>query len=921
MYTRTPAGGPLAGGTRVEIRGEGLNGYGAVIDKINNELIDTNMAERDEKSVWYYRVWRVWPELGLGPWPGKGVGMSEHSSKSAVLLSLKRNVRCRFGDDGSPLEIDAMPDFRDLCRRQEGCLENATFWCVAPPNSAGGRTLSVAANQMHFVPVLPRGTYTYHARPSVTQLEPPGGPVVGGTLVTLHGSGFDALGAEGNPLCKFDDGTKVDTLRYLSTGTSIVCRTGKNNRAQRKRLTVSLNTQDYEPVAWLRYYERPTVSAIAPTGGPTRPGYQLQVVGSGLDGMLAAMNTADEYGVTGLFKPLCRFGAMIGAVTKVGSDGESLECDVPTNGSAGAYQTAFALNGLDFDVGVDERFDAPHRYLYFHQKLLLVTPGGGPVGGGTVVRVEGEGFDGFDNLAATAKCRFVRDGAACAATSSARCDDGAAALGKVRVILSGNALECEAPDVGVVSDTHIQVSLNGVHFVGADTEDASWLLYQYYHQPRLLGLDPAGGPTAGSGAAGMSQTSWVVTLHGRGFTRLSNRPEVRCAFGPPEGGAPTAAAVVYSATFVTCLLPPHPPADVLMALTLNGQDYVHQRVEEWYDISNKSETGPEHDDLRQRMEAKEWPLPGNLSRLTTAVPPPPDLHLTSNGSTLIRHYSGTYFHFRYYSQTLDTLVPRGGPATRAGAAGNFTVTLYGNGFHGMRDGGDGARCRFGAASVPVLHLSKAGDVALCTAPAVDLGGRASAAIEVSLALNEQHYVSSTPPSTYLFYAQTLASLAPSGGPVGGATVVTVRGLGFDALRDGGAAVRCKFGDLVTRVARIPTLRPTRRPARRGGALRRAAGVGGGRAPSRSRSTPTTTWAPPRCRRLLLRRPARVWRAADGRAPPRRHAGHRARPWLQRPPRRRVDRPVQVWRVARLGARRVHLGRRRGAAVCHDARRL
>ena len=175
---------------------------------------------------------------------------------------------------------------------------------------------------------------------------------------------------------------------------------------------------------------------------------------------------------------------------------------MPTNGSAGAYQTAFALNGLDFDVGVDERFDAPHKYLYFHQKLLLVTPGGGPVGGGTVVRVEGEGFDGFDNLAATAKCRFVRDGAACAATSSAMCDDGAAALGKVRVILSGNALECEAPDVGVVSDTHIQVSLNGVHFVGADAEDASWLLYQYYHQPRLLGLDPAGGPTAGSGAAG-----------------------------------------------------------------------------------------------------------------------------------------------------------------------------------------------------------------------------------------------------------------------------------------------------------------------------------------------------------------------------------------------------------------------------------
>ena len=63
---------------------------------------------------------------------------------------------------------------------------------------------------------------------------------------------------------------------------------------------------------------------------------------------------------------------------------------------------------------------------------------------------------------------------------------------------------CEAPRAGTPLHALIKVALNGVHFVGGNPEgDASGLVYQYYQQPQLLGLTPAGGPAAGSGAGGI----------------------------------------------------------------------------------------------------------------------------------------------------------------------------------------------------------------------------------------------------------------------------------------------------------------------------------------------------------------------------------------------------------------------------------
>ena len=79
----------------------------------------------------------------------------------------------------------------------------------------------------------------------------------------------------------------------------------------------------------------------------------------------------------------------------------------------------------------------------------------------------------------------------------------------------------------------------------------------------------------------------------------------------------------------------------------------------------------------------------------------------------------------------------------------------------------------------------------------------SVTVELTLALNGHHFVSATPPLTYSYYHQHIVRMHPTGGPVGGGTVVTLFGYGMDALNDGGAALRCRFGDQKVRVRQRP----------------------------------------------------------------------------------------------------------------------
>jgi hypothetical protein len=49
---------------------------------------------------------------------------------------------------------------------------------------------------------------------------------------------------------------------------------------------------------------------------------------------------------------------------------------------------------------------------------------------------------------------------------------------------------------------------------------------------------------------------------------------------------------------------------------------------------------------------------------------------------------------------------------------------------------------------------------------------------VTVALNGEHFLSARPPAIYRYYLQSVLSIFPTGGPVGGGTLVTVRGYGL-----------------------------------------------------------------------------------------------------------------------------------------------
>ena len=50
--------------------------------------------------------------------------------------------------------------------------------------------------------------------------------------------------------------------------------------------------------------------------------------------------------------------------------------------------------------------------------------------------------------------------------------------------------------------------------------------------------------------------------------------------------------------------------------------------------------------------------------------------------------------------------------------------------------------------------------------------------QVTIALNGEHFLSARPPAIYRYYRQSVLSIFPTGGPVGGGTLVTVRGYGL-----------------------------------------------------------------------------------------------------------------------------------------------
>ncbi|RFS46289.1 LPXTG cell wall anchor domain-containing protein [Micromonospora craniellae] len=229
---------------------------------------------------------------------------------------------------------------------------------VTPPGAVGPAVVVVTSGGGTAAPL----DYTYLADGSaanVTGLTPRSGPTAGGTTVTITGTGF--TGATGVTF----DGVPGTGFTVNPAGSTITVVTPPNAAGPADvRLVFPAGTA----VAPTFTYLAPTITSIVPDTGPVTGGTTVTITGTGLTG------------ATGV-----NFGDTPGTNLVVNPNGTSLTVVTPP-GQVGPVDVTVLIPGANAT--------APDGFTYeaAPPRIDTVTPGQGPIGGGTIVTVGGSGF-------------------------------------------------------------------------------------------------------------------------------------------------------------------------------------------------------------------------------------------------------------------------------------------------------------------------------------------------------------------------------------------------------------------------------------------------------------------------------------------------------------------------------------------------
>lgn len=217
--------------------------------------------------------------------------------------------------------------------------------------------------------------------------DPREGPTTGGTEIIVYGNKFQS---GKNITCKFGDKA---TRGKLFDSSRIICVAPPVERAGFVPLTIQYDGEKYssETIQYL-YYETPEVSAIYPTCGPVTGYTQITVKGKNFIDM-------------GFGKVKCIFNNTYYMNATI-LDSETIKCDSPPFQES--FTTALSANNgsapwYNFSITLNSKEIAPTRSkftYYVDPSIKSISPNLGPLKGGTVSRISGEGFaqDGVCNF-------------------------------------------------------------------------------------------------------------------------------------------------------------------------------------------------------------------------------------------------------------------------------------------------------------------------------------------------------------------------------------------------------------------------------------------------------------------------------------------------------------------------------------------
>jgi|GEM_PF-1096396 len=370
------------------------------------------------------------------------------------------------------------------------------------PAGAAGTTVDVMLSNANGADTLP-GAFTYHATPTVAGVVPASGAAVGGTSVTISGTGFLANGAGANVVTF--GGAPATSVVVVDDGT-ITADTPAGSAGAVVDVVVSNANGAGTLAGGFTYFDGPTLASVAPPSGTSLAPTAVTLSGTGFQNNNPGVNTVT-------------FGGAPATGVVVVND-TTITCDTPVGPAGTSVDVVVSnSNGLATLSGGFAYHPAP--------RIVLVSPPNGTPLGGTVVTLTGSGY-----LANAPGLNSVTFGGASAANVT---------------VVDDTTLTCESPP-GIVGAT-VDVTVSNAN--GSDTLAGA---YTYDSAPILMTVAPSSGTSLGGTAVTLSGVGFLnggappntVTFGGVAATNVVLVDDATITCDTPAGTAGTSVDVVVT---------------------------------------------------------------------------------------------------------------------------------------------------------------------------------------------------------------------------------------------------------------------------------------------------------------------------------------------------------------------------------------
>lgn len=307
--------------------------------------------------------------------------------------------------------------------------------------------------------------------------------------------------------CKIGSGEEVTA--FLSSSTEITCLDPGPFAEETSTLArASSDGIDFSTGNVVFTHNRtPYLLSIRPLKGPCRGGTSVFLSG-------AHFPNADRLA--------CTFGALV--VPARWLSRELVQCESPPRLETGH---------VDVQVSADGRLLTSEglSFLYFKAQVRGVSPSVGPMKGGTLVSVSGEGFVQSENIVVL--------------------------FGRTRVqgsFVTSSEIQCLTPEQPNAREAQVSVSANGVH-----VESGSDAIFTFTTSVSLSSIEPSWG---------FQEDETTMMLYGSGF---ANTSDFACVFG---GNGTRLIATFHSMAAMSCAVPRGTvEGEYEVGLTTNGRTY------------------------------------------------------------------------------------------------------------------------------------------------------------------------------------------------------------------------------------------------------------------------------------------------------------------------------------------------------------